>query len=137
MKKLPIIFGVNYFLRDEKGKFLNDILDKKIWIKWMELRIHKEVEAIKTPTGQIPKYEDLCLLFKKILGKDYKKKDYLKQFTLRIPENLAKLERVERFYRQKVADAPVILFKLLKEQRKRLLKAKEKFGPYILPENFL
>jgi len=35
----PSIFSVNYFLRDENGKFLNGIADKKIWILWAELRV--------------------------------------------------------------------------------------------------
>jgi phosphoenolpyruvate carboxykinase (GTP) len=54
-----------------------------------------------------------------------------------VPENLAKIERVERFYREKVADTPEELFTILNQQRERLLKAKEKFGmDYIPPESF-
>jgi len=137
LKKTPVIFGVNYFLRDlETGKFLNDPRDKHIWVKWMELRVHKDVEALRAPTGLIPKYEDLRSLFKQVLGKEYKKEDYTKQFTIRVPENLAKIERVERFYREKVADTPEELFKILNQQRKRLLKARERFGDYIPPDRF-
>ncbi len=123
LKKPPFIFGVNYFLRDKEGKFLNGARDKHVWVKWMELRIHNDVDAIKCPTGWIPKYEDLHMLFNQVLGKDYTKEDYIKQFTVRVPENLAKLERVEKFHRQNVADAPQILFEVLTQQRERLLKA--------------
>jgi len=70
----------------------------------MELRVHKDVEALRAPTGLIPKYEDLRTLFKQVLSKEYKKEDYTKQFTIRVPENLAKIERVEKFYRENVAD---------------------------------
>ena len=50
LKKAPIVFGVNYFLRDKSnGEFLNAIQDKHVWIKWMELRVHKEVGSIKSP----------------------------------------------------------------------------------------
>jgi len=134
LEKRPRIFGVNYFLKDLEGKdFLNTRYDKHVWVKWMELRIHDDVSAIESPTGLIPYYEDLVLLFKKVLKKDYKKEDYIKQFTIRIPQNLAKIERVEKFFRENVKDAPEELFKILDQQRMRLLEAKEKFGEYINP----
>ena len=75
LKKQPIVFGVNYFLKEVgNGKYLNGTQDKHVWIKWMELRVHSEVKALKTPTGYIPKYEDLRRLFKEVLGKEYSKK---------------------------------------------------------------
>ena len=137
LEKAPIVFGVNYFLRERSnGKFLNDIQDKHVWIKWMELRVHNEVEAIKSPTGYLPRYEDLRKLFKQVLGKTYSKEDYDKQFAIRVPENLAKIERVQRFYQENVSDTPLELFGILYMQRERLLKAKKRFGNYILPESF-
>jgi len=134
LKKPPIIFGVNYFLRDKQGKFLNSVKDKHVWVKWMELRVHNQVEAIGCPTGWIPKYEDLKLLFSQVINKDYLKADYVKQFTVRVPENLAKLDRVERYYRDNIADAPAKFFAVLTQQRERLLKAQARFGDYISPE---
>jgi phosphoenolpyruvate carboxykinase (GTP) len=139
LKKLPLIFSVNYFLKDKEGNFLNEKTDKKVWYKWMELRSHNEVEAIKTPTGLIPEYEDLKRLFKEILKKEYSKEDYNKQFMLRIPENLAKIERIKKIYENKsqIPDAPKIIFEELEKQRKRLIQAKEKYGDYITPDKFL
>jgi len=55
---------VNYFLKDSDGKFMNHKNDKRVWLKWMELQVHDDVDAIKTPTGFIPKYQDLKRLFK-------------------------------------------------------------------------
>jgi phosphoenolpyruvate carboxykinase (GTP) len=137
LKKAPIVFGINYFLKDrDNGKFLNAIQDKHVWIKWMELRVHDEVEAIKSPTGWLPKYEDLRRLFNQVLGKDYGKEDYLKQFTIRVPENLAKIERVQRFYQENVTDTPLELFGILYLQRGRLLEVQASFGDYISPESF-
>jgi phosphoenolpyruvate carboxykinase (GTP) len=136
LMKAPVVFGVNYFLRDKEGKFLNSHRDKHVWIKWMELRVHNEVGAIKSPTGYLPKYEDLRRLFNQVLETDYRKEDYVKQFTIRIPENLTKIERVERFYKESVADTPLELFKVLNQQRERLLEAKKNFGDYISPESF-
>ncbi|MBA7599217.1 Phosphoenolpyruvate carboxykinase [GTP] [subsurface metagenome] len=131
----PLIFSVNYFLKGPEGNFMNSKADKAVWLKWMELRAHKEVEAIETPTGLIPKYQDLKKLFKEVLGRDYPKEDYLKQFTLRVPENLAKIDRIMGIYK-KIPDTPQMLFKLLEEQRQRLNKAREKYGDYISPDKF-
>jgi phosphoenolpyruvate carboxykinase (GTP) len=136
LQKAPVVFGVNYFLKDKEGKFVNAIQDKHVWIKWMELRVHGEVEAMRTPTGYLPKYEDLRRLFNKVLNKDYKMEDYVKQFTIRVPENLGKIERVQRFYQENVSDTPLELFGILYMQRGRLLQAKASFGDYISPEKF-
>jgi len=136
LKKPPVVFGVNYFLRDN-GKFVNAIQDKHVWIKWMELRVHDEVEAIKSPTGYLPKYGDLRRLFKTVLKKDYDEEDYMRQFAIRVPENLAKIERVQRFYQENVSDTPLELFGILYLQRERLIEARAKFGDYISPERFV
>ncbi|MBK5133307.1 phosphoenolpyruvate carboxykinase (GTP) [Candidatus Bathyarchaeota archaeon] len=136
LKKAPIVFGVNYFLRNKEGEFLNSVQDKHVWIKWMELRVHGEAGAIRAPTGFLPKYDDLQKLFNRILNKEYSKEDYIKQFTIRVPENLAKIERVQRFYQENVVDTPIELFEILDQQRKRLIEARDKFGEYISPEKF-
>jgi phosphoenolpyruvate carboxykinase (GTP) len=137
LKKQPLIFGVNYFLKEVgNGKYVNGVQDKHVWIKWMELRVHNEVSALTTPTGYIPKFEDLHKLFKQVLNKNYAKEDYVKQFTIRVPENLAKIERVQRFYQENVIDTPLELFGILYLQRQRLIEAKEKYGDYISPEKF-
>jgi len=136
LRKAPVIFGVNYFLRDNEGKFLNGNRDKHVWIKWMELRVHNEAGAIRSPTGYLPKYEDLQRLFSQVLGKDYGKADYTEQFTIRVPENLAKIERVVRFYQEKIADTPAELFRILDQQRERLLRLRENFGDYVSPLSF-
>ena len=137
LKKQPIIFGVNYFLKEVgNSKYVNGMQDKHVWIKWMELRVHNEVGALETPTGYIPKYEDLHRLFKQVLNKAYAREDYVKQFTTRVPENLAKIERVQRFYQENVTDTPLELFGILYLQRQRLLEAKAKYGDYISPDSF-
>jgi phosphoenolpyruvate carboxykinase (GTP) len=136
-EKPPVVFGVNYFLKDQEGNYLNDPSDKHVWVKWMELRVHGEVDAIETPTGYIPKYEDLRKLFKQVRGKDYSKEDYVKQFSIRVQENMAKIKRVRRFYKKKVTYTPEAVFWILNQQYERLLNAKEKHGNYISPEKFI
>ncbi|MCH8120541.1 MAG: phosphoenolpyruvate carboxykinase (GTP) [Planctomycetes bacterium] len=129
----PLIFLVNYFLKDKDGKYLNGMADKLVWILWAELRVNGDVEAIETPTGLIPKYEDLEKLFKEHLDAQYTQADYVEQFAIRIPKNLAKLDRVEKIYKEKVSDTPQIVFDTFAEVRKRMKAAGGKHGDYISP----
>jgi phosphoenolpyruvate carboxykinase (GTP) len=126
---------VNYFLRDSNGKFMNHKNDKHVWLKWMELRVHNEVDAINAPTGLIPEYHDLKKLFKTTLHKDYNETDYKKQFTIRIPENIAKINRLTEIYKMRVQDTPKIVFIVLEEQRDRLEKTKKIHGDYVSPKD--
>jgi phosphoenolpyruvate carboxykinase (GTP) len=129
----PLIFSVNYFLKGKDGNYLNGMADKKVWMLWAELMANGDVDAIETPTGLIPKYEDLAKLFKDELGSEYSQANYVEQFTIRIPENLAKLDRVEKIYRDKVPDTPQILYDTFADVRKRLKAAQEKHGDYVSP----
>jgi len=134
--KRPKIFGTNYFLKED-GKYLNGMLDKAVWVKWMKLRIYDEIDAVKTPVGLIPKYEDLKRLFKEVRNKEYNEENYNRQFTIRIPENLEKVERIEEIFRTKVTDTPKVLFEIFYEQKLRLAQARKEHGDYIKPFAFL
>ena len=136
LRNPPPIFSVNYFLKDAQGEFLTDKDDKAVWLKWMELRSHKEVKSKKTPTGLIPIFEDLKKLFKQVLGKDYSPKSYVEQFTLRAPEHLAKVDRIVKIYQNNVPNAPKIMLDVLGKQRQRLIEARDKYGDYISPDKF-
>jgi len=133
IKKPPLVFGVNYFLRDKEGKFVNGVRDKHVWIKWMELRVHGDVDAITCPTGRIPCYEDLVKLFKQVLDKEYTKEDYISQFTIRVSENLAKISRVEKYHKENVPGSPQIVYDTLEDTRKRLNDLRDKHGDYVSP----
>lgn len=136
IKKAPHVYGVNYFLKGKDGDFLNEKTDKRVWYKWMELRAHDEVAAIDTPTGRIPKYDDLKRLFKEVLNKEYTREEYNEQFKTRIPENLAKIDRIKEIYQTKVKGTPEVLFDVLEKQRTRLLDAQQKHGDYITPDKW-
>ena len=133
LKKPPLVFGVNYFLRDKDGQFVNAVRDKAVWVKWMELRVHGEAGAVRTATGLIPQFADLQRLFRQVLGKEYAKEDYVRQFSLRVKENLSKLERVEKFYHTEVLETPPALMDILHEQRRRLLETQERLGDWVSP----
>lgn len=133
IKNPPLVFGVNYFLRDKDGKFLNGVRDKHVWVKWMELRVHGDVKAIKCPTGLIPCYDDLAKLFKQVLNKEYTKADYVNQFTIRVPENLAKLQRVETYHKENIPNNIPLVYETMEKTRKLLKEAQAKYGDYISP----
>ncbi|MFW6107438.1 MAG: phosphoenolpyruvate carboxykinase (GTP) [bacterium] len=133
IETMPRVFGVNYFLKDEEGNYLNGMLDKKVWMLWAERRVHRDVDALRCPTGYIPLYEDLLELFRRALGKDYPKDDYVRQFTIRIPELLAKNQRIVDLYRDEVPDAPHVFYEVMGAQRERLEKLRTAKGDYISP----
>ena len=133
LDKVPSIFSVNYFLKGKDGKYLNTPLDKKVWLLWAELRVNGDVEAIKTPGGYIPLYEDLARLFRENLDHDYTQAEYVEQFTTRVPELLAKIDRIETIYKEKVSDAPALMYEVFSAQRKRLKDAQDKHGDNISP----
>ncbi|MBN1134017.1 MAG: phosphoenolpyruvate carboxykinase (GTP), partial [Methanosarcinaceae archaeon] len=131
----PQIFATNYFLKKD-GKFLNEKVDKKVWLMWMEARVHNEANAIETPIGFIPRYDDLKLLFKQIFSRDYTRQDYEDQFSIRVRNILNKLDRIEAIFKEET-DIPEFFFKHLYQQRERLLEAKEKYGNDVIsPFNF-
>lgn len=137
LKEAPGIFGVNYFLKGKDGKFLNGRSDKKIWYKWIEKRVNGDVKAIKTPTGYIPLYEDIKQLSEEVLGTPFSEDFYQQMFTIRIPENIRKIERVTEYYK-KIDGIPQIFFDILNDQKKRLEDARSKYNSdYILPSAFL
>ena len=133
LERPPVIFASNYFIRGASGEYLSGMKDKYVWLKWMELRVNGEAEAVRAPTGLIPRHEDLVRLFGEVLGEEYPEETYAQQFTIRVPESLAKIDRIEKIFRTDVDDAPQAIFDVLSAQRERLEEARAKLGDYISP----
>ena len=136
--KQPIMAGLNYFLtngaRGGEGRaLLGEKRDVKVWLSWLELRAHHDVDAIDTPIGYLPKYADLNHLFETIIDKKYTKELYDKQFSLYIDNIIARIELQLDAY-AKEENLPDKLFKVLKEQRSMLQGLREKFGPVVTPD---
>jgi phosphoenolpyruvate carboxykinase (GTP) len=136
--KQPILAGLNYFLTHEarggtSKKLLGEKKDVKAWMAWLERRVHKEVDAIETPIGYIPKYEDLKNLFKDRIDKAYPQDLYMKQFSLYVDNIVARIDMQEEAYR-KETHIPEKFFEILKAQRQELLELKAKFGSVVTPE---
>ena len=111
----------------ENGKFLNEKVDKKVWLIWMEGRVHEEYDAIKTPIGFIPKYEDLKDLFKAVFNRNYTKDDYNKQFAIRLTKWIEKMDRIKKIYDDE-EDIPKEFLDVLADQTAKLKEAKEKYN---------
>lgn len=135
LKRVPKIFAVNYFLRDSEGRWLNHKLDKVVWLRWMAGRVKGRFGAIRTPIGLIPHHSDLKKLFMEFLGKKYSREDYCIQFTIRVPELLQKIDRIEKIY-SSLKDIPGELFEELEKERRRLEESRDRWGDYIMPFNF-
>jgi phosphoenolpyruvate carboxykinase (GTP) len=135
--KEPVMAGLNYFLTHgarggEGKKLLGEKKDVKAWLAWLERRAHNDVDAIDTPIGYLPKYNDLQQLFRDIIDKEYPLELYNKQFSLYIDNILARIELQLAAY-EKEENLPARLFEVLNKQREELLALKEKFGPIVTP----
>ena len=130
LKIIPKIYTTNYFLKDETGKYLNGKMDKRVWLLWAEGRVYSEYEAIETPVGLIPKYEDLKKLFIRELNKDYTKVEYIQQFSLRVAKYLEKMERMSKIFEN--IQMPAAFTEELTTQTERLKETRAKFREDII-----
>ena len=133
----PIIAGLNYFLthgaRGGQGTgLLGEKRDVKVWLGWLKQRANGEVDAIETPIGFIPRYEDLKELFAGI-DKAYPKELYDRQFAFYVDNILARIDLQEEAY-SKEENTPPRLFQVYEEQRAALQALKEKHGPIVSVE---
>ncbi len=139
--KRPILAGLNYFLtegaRGGSGtKLLGEKKDVKAWLGWLERRAHGDVEAIETPIGFLPKYEDLKVLFETLIDKPYAKELYDRQFSLYVENIIARIDLQISAY-GKEESIPPKLFEVLREQREALMALKADFGPIVTPDQLL
>ncbi len=136
--KRPVMAGLNYFLTHgarggEGKKLLGEKRDVKVWLAWLERLAHNDVQAIDTPIGRLPKYDDLKALFQGIIDKPYPRDLYDKQFSLYIDNIVGRIDLQLEAY-GKEENLPAKLFEVLKAQRDGLMALKEKFGPIVLPD---
>lgn len=94
----PRIFGVNWFRKDENGKFLWPGFGQNIRVlKWIVERIKGKAPSVESPIGWMPRYEDIDWT-----GLKFSKEDFEKIMTVdREPgkqELLSHEELFERMY---------------------------------------
>jgi phosphoenolpyruvate carboxykinase (GTP) len=139
--KRPILAGLNYFLTHEarggsSKKLLGEKKDVKVWLGWLERQAHGDVDAIETPIGFMPRYDDLKALFETLIDKPYPKTLYDQQFSLYVDNILARIDLQTAAY-GKEENIPGQLFDVLREQRDGLIALKTKFGSIVTPEQLL
>jgi phosphoenolpyruvate carboxykinase (GTP) len=137
----PIMAGLNYFLTDEarggtSTKLLGEKQDVRVWLSWLERRVHGDVEAIDTPIGYLPYYDDLKVMFKEIINKEYSRELYTRQFSLYLNNILARVNmQIEAYGKEE--NIPPQLFEVLDTQKQGLVALQEKFGAVVTPEQLL
>lgn len=131
LKNPPLVFATNYFLKENRS-FINDKIDKKVWIMWMEGRAHGEYDAVRTPIGFIPKFHDIKKLFKDIFNREITEEFFDKLFSIRVTKYLDKMDRIEKIYRSEDMVSEK-LFEILGNIRNELKRAKSEHGMDEIP----
>jgi len=132
LENRPRVFSTNYFIKGEDGRYLNEKVDKKVWIIWAEGRVHGEYGAIETPVGYIPRYEDLRELFRRVFDREYTVEEYTQQFSVRVDKYLEKQARMEELYGDEEG-VPEELWAVHRRIKRQLKELREKTGEPVLP----
>lgn len=70
-----------------------------------------------------------------VLGRAYVVEDYQRQFCLKVPRELARIERVKACLLQAEA-MPAVVFYMLEGQKRRLIKWQQRVGDLVSPFDF-
>lgn len=74
----PRIFNVNWFRKDENGKFIWPGFGENMRVlKWILDRVHGQASAVESPIGWVPRYEDI-----EWKGLSFSKEDFDKIMTI-------------------------------------------------------
>ena len=143
LSEKPIMAGLNYFLtHGARGgdpadtRLLGEKRDVKAWLTWLERRAHHEVQAIRTPIGFIPLYQDLKEIFSETISKVYSHELYVKQFSFYIDNIIARIDLQQLAY-SKEEGCPEAIFQVYDEQKIGLLELKNTYGAVVLPDQLL
>lgn len=115
--KLPRIFRVNWFRKDENGQFIwPGFSENTRVLKWIVDRVHGRTDAFDTPFGLMPKYEDINWK-----GLDFDKNTFTKIMETDRRGVIAETEELKDFFSKFGDRLPVEL----EEQRKGMEKRAE------------
>ena len=118
--KFPKVYQVNWFRKDEDGRFLwPGYGDNSRVLDWIVRRAAGEVEAVEGVTGLYPKYEDFNLE-----GTDVSKEDWDKMFDIDPEAWAAEMEDTEEYFKKFGDRVPAPILDQLKKFRERIEEAK-------------
>jgi len=92
--KLPSIFRVNWFRKDENGKFIWPGYGQNMRVlKWIVDRVRGRAGAVESPFGMMPTYEDITWA-----GLDFPKDKYLKIMNISREGAMAEAEEIKTYF---------------------------------------
>ena len=92
--KLPKIFRVNWFRKDENGKFIWPGYGQNMRVlKWIVDRVRGRAGAVEGPFGLMPTYEEITWA-----GLDFSKEKYLKIMNISRDGALAEAAEIKQFF---------------------------------------
>jgi phosphoenolpyruvate carboxykinase (GTP) len=114
--KMPKIYFVNWFRRDEKGKFLwPGYGENSRVLKWIFERCNGTASAVETPIGRLPRPEDLDTG-----GLDLLPLNLTKLLSVDVPGWLAEVPLISNFFDEFGERLPAELREQLSQLEKRL-----------------
>ena len=118
--KFPKVYQVNWFRKDENGKFIwPGYGDNSRVLDWIVRRASGEVEAIDGVTGRYPKFEDFNLE-----GLDLGEEEWAKMYDIDPEAWSAEMDDTEEYYKQFGDKLPEAIKEQLAKFRERIAEAK-------------
>ena len=119
--KFPKVYQVNWFRKDENGKFIwPGYGDNSRVLDWIVRRASGEVEAIDGVTGRYPKFEDFNLE-----GLDLGEEEWAKMYDSDPEAWAAEMDDTEEYYKQFGDKLPEAIKEQLAKFRARIDEAKK------------
>lgn len=119
-ENFPKVYQVNWFRKDEDGKFLwPGYGDNSRVLDWIVRRAAGEVEGIEGVTGIYPKFEDFNLE-----GVDVDKADWDKMYDIDPEAWAAEMDDTEEYFKQFGDKVPAAILEQLAKFRERIAAAK-------------
>jgi len=119
--KFPKVYQVNWFRKDENGKFIwPGYGDNSRVLDWIVRRASGEVEAVDGVTGRYPKFEDFNLE-----GLDLGEEEWAKMYDIDPEAWAAEMDDTEEYYKQFGDKLPEAIKEQLAKFRERIAEAKK------------
>ncbi|MCR2051523.1 phosphoenolpyruvate carboxykinase (GTP) [Actinomyces bowdenii] len=119
-ENFPKVYQVNWFRKDEDGKFIwPGFGDNSRVLDWIVRRAGGEVEAVEGVTGLYPKFEDFNLEGLE-LGED----EWAKMYDIDPEAWAAEMEETEEYFKQFGDKVPAAITEQLAKFRERITAAK-------------